>query len=198
MLYSQDYDNVTCPASLGGIDGSHLDGSSVRWPNLLLPYHRSTALHRCPDSELRFVPPSKEHLISYEDGAYAINQAYALNKEINGQPATCPTGQPEQVISVPAETIQLSDGGGYMSFLWGGLSDRDTPRIYQSNPPMLGTADLTNDGQYSRYAVNARHNGGAEFVFCDGHAKWRPLASVARVNSHGVMYYFTAEDDDSL
>jgi prepilin-type N-terminal cleavage/methylation domain-containing protein/prepilin-type processing-associated H-X9-DG protein len=196
-LYAQDYDQTLAPTFTGTNGGTRLDGKSVRWMTLVFPYVRNRAVYSCPNSRLKYEPPSPKKPVSFDDGAYGINAAYAhARSNKTGQSLRYPTGLPLAAIPLPTETVALTDGGGYSEFVWGDTTGSTSPRLFlHSKPPLLGSEHLTNNGQRLTFAINGRHNGGAVFAFCDGHSKWLPLTQVARKNSRGVMFLFTAEDD---
>ncbi len=199
-LYAQDYDETLTRAFVGTNQGSSVDGKSTRWPNLVFPYVRSRAVFSCPASVLKYAPPTARNPISYDDGAYGINEAYALAKHnATGQSLNTPIGRPLSMQPIPAETVALADGGGYSEFVWGDAIGSSAPQLYlQTTPPLLGSPQLTFEGKRVTFAINGRHNGGAVFAFCDGHAKWLPLKQAAQKNSRGVMFLFTLEDDAAL
>lgn len=199
-LYTQDYDEIQCPAWTGNNNGIRLDGTSNRWTNLIFPYVRSRSAYSCPNSRFKFTPPSKELPVSYDNGAYGINEAYAIVVNNNtGQSLNPPTGRPLAALPVLAETIALTDGGGYSEFVWGDPSGENGVQLFlNTKPPILGSNYLTVRGRSPYFAINGRHNGGAVFAFCDGHSKWLPLTQAARKNTRGVMFLFTLEDDANL
>ena len=199
-MYAQDYDEMMVRTFVGTNDCSWNDARSLRWPLLLYPYTKNTAIHQCPSSTLRFVPPSAAVPRSCEDGAYGMNKAYANGSGISAQTANSPAGRAMADIALPADTIYLADGGGYMEILWWNAASGKPVLYANANPPILGgpDANLTNGGTNPRHALIGRHQGGACVVFCDGHAKWYKLEQLATANRNGVLPLFTIEDDANL
>ena len=198
-MYAQDYDETLPRAFVGTNGGSRLDGKSMRWPGLIASYVHSQAVFSCPASPLKYTPPTLSKPISNDEGAYGINEAYALATRNNtGQGMTTPIGRTLSLQPIPAETVALADGGGYSEFVWGDTTGINSPQFFAaSKPPFLGSSQLSYNGKSTIFGINGRHNGGTVFAFCDGHAKWFSLARAARKNSRGVMFLYTLEDDES-
>lgn len=199
-MYAQDYDETLVPSYIGTNDCSRLDQTSMRWPNLIQPYVRNTEIFKCPSApHLQMIPPRNDRPRSCDDGGYGLNVAYAQGSRIAAQGATNPRGKTFASIQAPADTVYLADGGGYMEFTWWNATPASAPQVYASaSTPVLGGPDLTNGGRDPRYSINGRHNGGAIFVYCDGHVKWNKLETAARKNTNGIMPVFTVEDDVNL
>lgn len=153
--------------------------------------------------------------------AFAYNSLYTNpGTAADGQETTPPVGNantnpglPLSAFPVPSETIVFGDSYNQYIVYSGSktdiVSDLDAPYPNSTNAPSGsipaknigfpnigraasgGSLSVTNQGQ--RYV--GRHFDGANFVFADGHVKWMRMTEVGRTNSHGVMPYFTVEDD---
>ncbi len=151
-------------------------GLQVRWYNLLEPYTRSQPLFHCP---------SVPHLKVGRNMAYGYNYQYLGNSRANC--SNVPVSEAQ--IESPAFTVAIADSQG-TGTQW---CDNDDP----SDPDYLNLACLGNHGysidppvlppcktgggpnRYSaggtpgvRSPVHARHQGGANVAFVDGHAAW--------------------------
>jgi prepilin-type processing-associated H-X9-DG protein len=207
-MYAQDYDEMTTQIWYAPNNDSTMQ--SYFWMDALLPYVKSSGFFSsCPDRDFADWTPSTgapgKNAKSRSNVAFTVNSLYSSGKAA-GQPAHPPMGLSTASYAVPAETIFLGDstntvktgtttiGGYYISY-----SGSDTDLKVELQPPYSTGLTVPTLGRltpvYNRFA--ARHNGGANWAFCDGHAKWMPLSQVARKNSHGILYMFTIEDDQN-
>ncbi|MEI6500772.1 MAG: DUF1559 domain-containing protein [Armatimonadota bacterium] len=166
MMYVQDYDEMY-PTSYQDVASGA--GSAYQipmtWPNRLLPYIKNTQLYRCP-SDSR--PPNVDFV-----GCRPIAQSYCWNLNFGGD---IPAWGPSYVISLsmgavaaPSQCAMLwDDSSDWLTAGYGGrFNTLDSPDWAQSF-----------DGE----VLQGRHNGGDNFMFADGHAKWYKL----RATSSGV------------
>jgi prepilin-type N-terminal cleavage/methylation domain-containing protein/prepilin-type processing-associated H-X9-DG protein len=84
-------------------------------------------------------------------GGYTGRQAYGINHHVDGDALAD--------IKKPAETILLADSQD--------MSDSAQSYYIKENIEMLGDEPRT--------IIPDRHNGGANFGLCDGHAKWQQV-----------------------
>jgi prepilin-type N-terminal cleavage/methylation domain-containing protein/prepilin-type processing-associated H-X9-DG protein len=159
-MYVQDFDEKFMPHT----SGSRPDGYRYSWVVVLTPYIKNDQIWRCPSSQLQNVPGTWE-----QTGGYKLNNC---GYTIPDNPATgifhvMPTlAQFPQ----PAETIIIGDG-----YDWGSC------QVLGADQYDFG-ADIPwfNSLAAGQSAFCGRHNGGANFGFCDGHAKWMKLPDVAK------------------
>ncbi|MFQ6097060.1 MAG: DUF1559 domain-containing protein [Armatimonadota bacterium] len=148
-----------------------------RWMLMLLPYVRNEAIYRCPSSH-----PGPVDLTSSSQ-TYGYNYQYLGNgRNPTGSGPALLVGDSE--VRFPAQTIAIADSAGLARYL-GTISEGKSG--YSIDPPLPnpifgayygGTAD-----RGDRALTAPRHNEGANFAFCDGHAKWLRLEAVNADNS---------------
>ena len=144
-MYAQDYDeSVPSYAQLIGVPPAHSWGA--RWYAVLEPYIKNQQMRTCPSDA--------------EGSTQAYGLSYAYNGYYLGDPqwmSTCALVLAE--ISRPSETFMAGETKFGTYFLY--RPDQDYP------PPTDPTGPDFRDKVAWR-----RHNDGANYSFCDGHAKW--------------------------
>ena len=188
MSYIQDYDG-TYPSST--------DGAYIQWYNVVQPYIKNGELYNnvsygrggvfsCPDF------PSDDFGQGQNYGAH--DDLFAANYGVN-PPNVRPT-YPETVLASPSDTIMITDKGrngagwGYETFLtlqgwWadsvltGGTYDaaKDNSRI-SALPGYDRDVNLGSTPWEGPRTIRYRHNGTANCLFTDGHAKSMPKGSI--------------------
>lgn len=159
--YTQDYDEKLNPVKQG----------YTPWPVYLQPYIKSTQILVCPSI-------SGAHIKEVDYASYGMN----INLNQNGPGGAIPVGISLASINNPAEIIMLADDnleripnqcdgyginatfpnyGGYGTLWW-------DPQAIRG-----GTSTLNLNG-YPKDVVgpDARHLGGANAAYADGHVKW--------------------------
>ncbi len=201
MMYLQDYDELS-PQIWYGVTSTQ---QQYFWMDVLVPYIKSAQfMSACPSKDFGVWTPSPMipggSNASRTNVAFTANSLYASPAQdaADGQPTTPPIR--EQGVSmaayvVPASTLLFGDGTGYYIAYSGGAADI---RVELQQPftsplrfPNLGRTSDRN----ARFA--GRHFDGANWVFCDGHAKFLKIDTVARRNPRGIMHMFTIEDDEN-
>ncbi len=210
QMYSQDYDEIL-PRMWYGIQPPA--GNLYTWwtwMEVLLPYVKNVPFFSgCPSRNFPEWDPNRNQVGSGRPGlgkgwyvAFALNVLYnaagATHDAIDGQVTNPPTGRHLAQIAIPAATIFLGDGAGWYT-VW---SSNKTGIRVELDPPYssvsgIGPLPGPNIGGTSpNQRFVGRHFDGANFVFCDGHAKWHLIRDVARVNRNGIHFMFTIEDDE--
>jgi prepilin-type N-terminal cleavage/methylation domain-containing protein/prepilin-type processing-associated H-X9-DG protein len=204
IMYLQDYDEV----GPGIWFGPNSTNQRYFWMDALIPYIKSSDfMSSCPSKDFGNWIPSRRieaplaNNGSRENVSFTANSLYASfgGDATDGQPTTPPLreqGVAYASYAVPADTLLFGDGTGY--YIAYSASKADI-RV-ELQPPYSGNLRFPNLGRANapntRFA--GRHNQGANWAFCDGHAKWMRLDSVAKMNRNGIMYMFTVEDDQNL
>jgi prepilin-type N-terminal cleavage/methylation domain-containing protein/prepilin-type processing-associated H-X9-DG protein len=127
----------------------HLNGT-IFWPAMLYPYINNTQVLNCPSRD--------RVTVGANPNVYYLG--YAFNNMCNHWYFPHSLAQ----VKKPSETAVLVDGG--LWYLWFTANYRVT---YPTNATygVNGVADLI-----------GQHNGGNNFTFYDGHAKWVSLSTV--------------------
>jgi prepilin-type N-terminal cleavage/methylation domain-containing protein/prepilin-type processing-associated H-X9-DG protein len=161
LSYAQDYDECL-PWMFSSVASYTPDGfpgqssTYVTWANQVYPYVKNTQIFQCPDLPLQYTTDMDSYpaFPSAYSPNWAVmpnqpgNTALMLSKSYN--PATC---------------MMLGDGIKCIDFRCGSVVGG--PISLYNN--VVAAWPFT--AAYETQAM--RHNGGYNFVFVDGHAKWR-------------------------
>ncbi|MFP3903009.1 MAG: DUF1559 domain-containing protein [Armatimonadota bacterium] len=149
MMYGQDYDESVMPTRTGKNEA----GSPMTYwcpransEGLLAPYTKNIQIFICPSRGEPAWPRNAAVGTTYGSNGRLCSDHYYSRPNIR-----------QADLKYPAETVLMADSD------WTG----DTGDYHTSNAYQL----LYDNWHPSRF-VPARHNGGANFVFADGHAKW--------------------------
>ncbi len=121
---------------------------SGQWYNAIPPYIKNEQIFYCPTQGPLNNPPSIAGGRSYEYNGYGL--VYQLARP-GGQVSTTYGGAPLSHVRAPAETWLLAE-----------IDDEGNGAFRRPASNMWG---------YSRMDFDV-HNGGSNYAFCDGHAKW--------------------------
>ncbi len=182
------------------------------WTDLLFPYVKNTNIFSgCPSENFDAVWQPSDPAVAANINRGKLNVAYGYNSlytnpgtAADGQATTPPVGNantkpglPLAVFTVPTETIVFGDSAGQYIVYSGDHTDITVnltpPYDTLNNAPNIRRAGASNTNRTQSFV--GRHFDGSNFAFADGHAKFLRTEEVAKTNSHGVMYYFTVEDD---
>ena len=178
LMYAQDYDE-TLPVWFRRMGGSGGDGSlnavcnSPQSPPLaVLPYVKNEQIYMCPSGD---VTPAWGTYYNFRFPG-PTSRGYAWTETLCGTYSeTGRTPMRLAQIGMPATTILLGDSahmfGGAGAIIWSRVCcDGD------------GTTGSPLDGIRANGTPTsddlARHNGGENLAFCDGHAKWMPVRTL--------------------
>jgi prepilin-type N-terminal cleavage/methylation domain-containing protein/prepilin-type processing-associated H-X9-DG protein len=179
MMYAQDYDEVLAgnhvgtPHSNAGDAGyatggfasvigmMDTDETRVRrnWCRDLQPYIKNTQVYQCPNSTPRSGGPGGA-TSAYKETTdpRGANVSYLLNGIVHTRPLA--------VLPAPADIIFLRDYQFY-------------GQVSQVRPHPDGQLNGRNVfRQYNHDYYDLMHNQGGNFLFCDGHAKWKKKTGV--------------------
>jgi prepilin-type N-terminal cleavage/methylation domain-containing protein/prepilin-type processing-associated H-X9-DG protein len=203
MMYVQDYDEVGPQIWFG----PNSTNQRYFWMDALTPYVKSAEFFSsCPSKNFGVWVPSpriEQPLAnngSRNNVSFTANSLYAsTNDTPDGQATTPPireAGVPYASYLLPADTLMFGDGTGYYIAY---SSNKNDLRL-ETAPPFSTGLTFPNVGRSTdrnaRFA--GRHSLGANWAYCDGHAKWLRIDQATKVNRNGVMYLFTVEDDANL
>lgn len=151
-LYTQDHDGIYPPVA----------SDSGDWDHAVFPYVRSRETFRCPTCPVpSFLDTATDD--SGDDTFYA--RGYALNAEIYDASILNHLTGAEKDVPYSASTVSL----GEVAFRVGGPS-RASYSLNMFHPDVGGGLQLGQsiDGPPG----GLRHQGGCNYAFVDGHAKW--------------------------
>lgn len=193
MAYAQDYDEGIVP---NGVKINDTD--SATWPDLLQPYVKNTQVFLCPDvgSSGTWAGGTSAGTGTTNDGwttqqlkfhvTYTLNNLYYNNAAWGGIFEGSRGGSILAYIQDAAGTVFCADGNTSQAVFTGGMT---TPNLVYGSTgkwPML---------MFSQGAMIARHNGGMNVTWFDGHSKWMTYQELGKtkVDSAGKTYlpYFT-------
>jgi prepilin-type N-terminal cleavage/methylation domain-containing protein/prepilin-type processing-associated H-X9-DG protein len=171
-MYVQDYDErfpppYTYSAQEPPGGGWYQDKNGWTWfaPQIVYPYTKNYRIYTCPDGVSQAVNTPFQ-------GHYGINESIVSRLE-SGMPPPSTLSQ----ITAPANTYLFMDSGSYVirpaqaalpQRAWWYLPG--ACKVLNIDPAKTPSGALTNAFQPD--CLNARHSGGMNMAFCDGHAKW--------------------------
>jgi len=166
LMYIQDYDErffyyVMYPCT-----------PTSHWPEKLQPYTKNTGIFVCPSH-------GDTSGASNRCSGYAVNYRHIVKCRLE-PPATCRTATAMAKIDRPADTIMVADGHQDDAPACG--NGGGTPALYCTE--CWPTGPCTPTAQYSGLA--RRHNGGGNYCFVDGHAKWYRPDHIKAARGPGV------------
>jgi prepilin-type processing-associated H-X9-DG protein len=174
-MYADDYDEALIP------QGAGLNKAWRPWMQLAQPYVKNKQVFICPEAPefARFTQDDA----NVESG-YGMNRVHWNGDEkVGGSPPDPPTmdygsgGGRRGVavlsaVEVPAETIFATDHDG-QEVVWTHGSDKHGfIRALQPDGTTYKTNMSDTNRRPSLFKAAARHGGGANYVFLDGHVKW--------------------------
>jgi len=200
MMYVQDYDE-TFPTAFGtSVDGHWgWDFIHIAPPGWSSSFgantnHRALSTYQyvtqpyTKNSEIYGCPSSTEIDVTAADPATVVQKPYPVTYTYNGLLHTYPMAGVQQ----PADVILLWEGDGKVKLKGASVAQpslscpeepdangNPTPCVYQ---PSNASCSQDKNGQFSTLFFSDGsywvHNGGMNFAFADGHAKYRKLGAV--------------------
>jgi len=213
MQYVQDYDE-TYPLSyyyvnpaVGG------PGGYFHWSYTAQPYIKNWQIFVCPSDRNRGLAPTND--FDYQ----APRISYVSNEVLMGRPRAHFSVVPMAALEAPASLIAVSEITDYPFAIGGqsGISDYAYKSHRPMNhtvpwnndaapsPPYrqvtmaealaafaaaaAATVPMAEEQPHIRYISPDRHNGGANYQFADGHAKWLRFEAALTSQAWGAKYY---------
>jgi len=151
QMYAQDYDETVVHYYNGGVPSP----GNVWW-NMLAPYVKNMQVYLCPSSTL----DAGSNWYAGYTHAYSNYMDYGMNRRCSSRDASTIIKLAQ--IKYPAETFIIAEGD----------CTRST-----SDYPYSNAWDLMaiTSGRNASSFIPARHNGGANITFLDGHAKFHTI-----------------------
>ncbi len=196
MMYEQDFDE-TLPMGGWSVTGV---GSS-RWFRDLYPYVKSVDVYICPnitDDPIPGTPgyyrpvlnttafprfPGDTSPYPTSPGGYAMNANLVPGFNVSGRTLAEIKDSAGTFIICDASRVTspvATDAAvKYNPEIWGKYQDRDSD--WEVYPPTDWTGQETSKTRYSTDSTTfrrrpiARHSGGLNIIYCDGHAKWSKI-----------------------
>ena len=179
LQYASDYDSIWPSGSPDVTStGAVISHKGIGWAGQCYPYVRSTAVFHCPDDAM-YSNPYNMVPVSY--GYNSNITSSSRTRQMASLTAPAKTVMPFEVSHSAAaltspilETSSASGEGGDCRGLGGGPLPATFPCRdgIDSAYPMYATGDmggrLLNGGEGSK----PRHQGGADYLACDGHVGW--------------------------
>lgn len=170
QAYTQDYDGnyplITTAIHAKG----HAEDTPIEWYDLLLPYMKGKSLY-CPLRELREGEIETVRTVGY-----------AMNSNLNGgvplqSNSEYNVGKNEARVSYQSRLVTVFDS---------------RVSTYATGGPDL---ELGRSDEKSRKLTEGyrRHNGGANYAFADGHAKWHQLSAFVGQLKDGQIEFSCTE-----
>jgi prepilin-type processing-associated H-X9-DG protein/prepilin-type N-terminal cleavage/methylation domain-containing protein len=163
MMYQQDYDEIMVPSyleyRLATVEPYYWAG----WSDLIQPYTKNYKVLRCPSANFQASAPTS-------DSAWWAS--YACNWRVCGENGGLVHGDGGETRSLaglafPASTLWFFDSSAACNDNCRQDEAGGWPEAWITDPPSPNA--LAWDGS-NGYA--ARHSGGANYAFCDGHVKF--------------------------
>ncbi|HZP81071.1 MAG TPA: DUF1559 domain-containing protein [Chthonomonadaceae bacterium] len=163
-LYAQDYDEGY---PFGHMEDMHGMGDAPSWIESVQPYIKSRLLHRCPSDASPLWNASEEP----RETSYGLNAYFTPNHPPYYGIRMAQITAPAQCILV-AELADPVNEDHFMPMVWG-----NPPRV---DAPEEAEEQWDVEKAEPKSVAIRRHQGGANYVFAEGHAKWHRFAQTFR------------------
>ncbi len=189
IQYTQDNDEnyPVANTNAGPVIYAESQYVSGEWGQAIYPYVKSTGVYHCPDDPTLPIPIGMDYNGGNKYELYPIS--YAINVNINGAPSA--TGAPTNISTLrgPANTVLLLEVQKYTDGLLDPVIADDNCPAADMDPRFFGgfpNGGATVINPYHVYATGSApghlaagttqvgpiHSGGANYLACDGHAKF--------------------------
>jgi prepilin-type processing-associated H-X9-DG protein len=200
QMYSQDYDelmpvNRTCVGGAAAGYQSCAEGiTTTGWVDMLQPYLKNLGVLKCPNDGTPVIrPQTGGYVISANPNARTNRNrtSYGKNNNVGNVPPPFGYTVADAQITHPSLTVLCFEWGPNQGGGDNGLEDpgapfniqRDTaeqppdncaPADGKTHPNANANALLSADqlAALGGTAASKRHNAGANYIFCDNHARW--------------------------
>jgi prepilin-type N-terminal cleavage/methylation domain-containing protein/prepilin-type processing-associated H-X9-DG protein len=205
-MYSQDYDelmpvNRTCVGGAAPGYQSCADGiTTTGWVDMIQPYIKNLGVLKCPNDGTPVIRPQAGGYVISANPNTRTNRnrtSYAKNNNIGNVPPPFGYTVADAQITYPSMTVLLFEWGPNQGGGDNGLEDPGAPFNIQRDTTQQPT-DNCNPGDGKTHpnananalfsadqraalggtVSSSRHNDGANYIFCDGHAKWYRATAV--------------------
>ena len=164
LMYAQDYDE-TYPIEYS-MDAPDTSQIPLTWPNRVMPYIKNVQLFKCPTD--RRTPNADFAGCRTILESYAWNYAFGRETNCGYAATTLSLGE----VEAPAQCAMLwDDSADWLAAGWGAAFNT------------IDSADCARS--LDADVLGGRHNGGDNFMFADGHAKWYRLRATSGVHTIG-------------
>jgi len=202
QMYLQDYDG-TYPAKVSPCDtGAGGEKYSLMWWDQLFTYVKNWEVFRCPSASQPEEWPSNCYPVGGPDlrarpwaNNYGYNEQIARGwhplRHCNGVSNSEPT------IKWPSETLVLADCWNNMLSPWARTRDGILVRVAYANGPGDCRFPINGPGgggpcppgvdPFAAGSQLSRHQGGANLLFADSHAKWYKAESIRGWGQGGTI-----------
>ena len=214
MSYTSDYDELY-PYSYTYNGGNSANGY-MHWSGACAPYVKSYQIYICPGDANKGLPPAQNWDDQAPKLSYIANEVVmGRNKAVCQAVSTGAIDEPSNLVMLAEMTdCQFAIGG---TSAGGGTNPYKTHRPFNaladgcSNIGVdpgpfnqisaseaaaafawakgLTATDTAETPSHVRYMSPDRHNGGANYAFCDGHAKWSPFNKMLNDRAFGTKFY---------
>jgi prepilin-type N-terminal cleavage/methylation domain-containing protein/prepilin-type processing-associated H-X9-DG protein len=184
MQYVQDYDE-TYPMGSFSSSGVGMTAAEVaidRWYKAIVPYTKNTDIRSCPSAPAQPVNTYQTNYGIHSDICKRVNQppaADAVTPEslIVNTAGTLLLGDAQ---TIDMTTVNRTDSTTWLKAETNAAVDWDMKglRFFSSSTSYFTNTDPSN----GRWPA-ARHNGGTNLTYCDGHAKWMKIEQLTGVTA---------------
>lgn len=213
--YASDYDECF-PYSYTYINGDSTQGYN-QWSGACAPYVSSWQIYVCPSDKNHGLPPAQNWDLQAPKLSYIANEVVMPRNKADCQSVSQSAIDNPSGLVILAEMTDYnyaiggtSTGGGSNPYkthrpfnaleLPGsnvtGTGDGPFTQISPTNAKAafdwaasLTAADTSESYSHVRYMSPDRHNGGANYAFADGHAKWSAFNKMLQDHAFGTKFY---------